>query len=244
MKAQLPTEETLREEIRATIAENPHFRQCINCCHFSGVTNICDISNRKIYPYVPACSHYETAEERLLRKTIEDLTAQARECEKIEFLLAMSLTAANMTSLFIEDFERRVKTVYQREKKSKDKAGRSKNNLRKDLDLATQMDNALGKIDHHLGEIEKQYRHYIQSHVDKIFKKHGVYNDKAHDQFHADAGEFARFLLELARVAHYNRDNADELYDRMKEMLNRNPTEEDNTFCLDDKDINHYILKE
>lgn len=244
MTNKLPSDEQIVGEIRETIENNPKFKQCINCVHYNPVTSICDISKRKMYPYVPGCQNYDTAEEMLLRRTKQELTAQARECEKIEFLLAMSLTAANMTSLFIEDFERRVKTVYQREKNSKDKAGRTKNNLRKDLDLATQMDNALGKIEHHLGEIEKQYRHYIQSHVDKIFMKHGVYNDKAHDQFHADAGEFATFLLELARVAHHNRDNADELYDRMKEMLNRNPTEEDNTFCLDDDDIKHYRLKD
>lgn len=191
-----------------------------------------------MYPYVPGCNHYDTAEDMLVRKTIEELTAQARECEKIEFLLAMALTSANMTSLFIEDFERRVKAVYKREKEKG-----SKSNIRKDLDLAEQMDKAFVKIEDHLTKIEQQYRFYIQSHVDKIFKKNGVYNVKAHDQFHADAGEFATFLLEMARVSHHNQDNAEELYERMRQMRNYNPTEEDNTFCLDDNDIEHYRLK-
>lgn len=237
-KNKMPTDEQIIKEIKETIQSNPKFRQCATCVHFNNVTSECEKTGMKVFPYIPACNLYDTAEEMLLRKTKQDLAEQARECEKIEFLLAMALTSANMTSLFIEDFERRVKAVYKREKEKG-----SKSNLRKDLDLAEQMDKAFVKIEDHLTKIEQQYRFYIQSHVDKIFKKNGVYNVDAHDQFHVDAGEFAMFLLEMARVSHHNEDNAHEIYAMMKKMRNLNPTEEDNTFCLDDNDIRHYKLK-
>lgn len=257
----IPTDEQILAEIRDTIKANPKFKQCINCVHYDRYTAICSQSKRTMYPYLPGCNLYKTAEEMLIKKAKEELIAQARECEKIEFLLAMALTSANMTTLFIEDFERRVKAIYKREK---EKGSRS--NLRKDLDLAEQMKGAFHQIqkfletmrdmyfdsvvnyadgiEKNLEKIEQQYRHYIQTHVDKIFKKDGNYNVTFHDQFHADAGEFATFLLEMARVSHHNKDNADELYQRMRQMRNYNPTEEDNTFCLDDDDIKHYRLKD
>lgn len=201
----------------------------------------------------------------LIKKAKEELIAQARECEKIEFLLAMALTSANMTTLFIEDFERRVRGIYRREKSKSDTRHEARM-LRKDLDLAESMDAALNKItdfienirndyyksiseyisdiECNLESIDAQYRHYIQSHVDKIFSKGGKYNVNASDQFHSDAGEFATFLLEMARVAHHNKSNADEVYAFMKSMHNTNALDKENTFCLDDRDLAHYRLKE
>lgn len=261
---QIPSEEQLRKEIRETLKENPNFKRCINCRHFNSVTSECDRYHRKMMPYVPACNQYDTNEEMLVRQTVRELSEQARECEKIEFLLAMALTSANMTTLFIEDFERRVRGAYKREK-AKAQSRKEKALLKKDLDLAEQIDNAfkgitqclermkdyyhhcvseyVEKIDGDLGKAESLYRHYIQSHVDKIFKKTGQYNAEASDNFHADAGEFATLLLEFARVAHHNKENADEVYDVMRKMNNENSDGLPNTFCLDEKDIAHYRLK-
>lgn len=261
---QIPSEEQLRQEIRDTLKQNPNFKRCLNCRHLCKVTSECDLYHRKMMPYTPACRHHDTDEEMLVRQTVRELSEQARECEKIEFLLAMALTSANMTTLFIEDFERRVKGAYRREKVKAD-SRKEKTLLKKDLDLAEQMDNAfkgitqclermkdyylhsvseyVEKIDGDLGKVESLYRHYIQSHVDKIFKKTGEYNVEASDCFHSDAGEFATLLLEFARVAHHNKENADEVYEVMRRMNNENSDGLPNTFCLDDKDIAHYRLK-
>lgn len=261
---QIPSEEQLRKEIRETLKENPNFKRCINCRHFNKVTQECDNYHRKVIPYVPACNFYDTDEEMLVRQTIRELSEQARECEKIEFLLAMALTSANMTTLFIEDFERRVKGAYRREK-AKAQSRKEKALLKKDLDLAEQMDNAfkgitqclermkdyyLGsvseyveKIDGDLGKVESLYRHYIQSHVDKIFKKSGEYNVEACDCFQSDAGEFATLLLEFARAAHHNKANADRIYEVIAGMKNESSEGLPISFCLDDKDIAHYRLK-
>ena len=263
MAAKIPTDEQLLNEIRQTICENPKFKQCINCANFGKVTSDCYILNQKVYPYTLYCAgkHYVTAEEHLLGMAKRELMQQARECEKIEFLLAMAITSANMTTLFIEDFENRVKAAYKREK-GKD-TGRL---IKKNLDLAEQMDGALDKIGKHLktmwrkyesalaqylsgikdalAKTEQQYRIYIQSHVDKLFTKEGKYNGEAYDQFQADAGEFAMFLLELARVARRNKDNADKVYEYMYTLSNTNTASgEESTFCLDEKDVRRYRMK-
>lgn len=235
----IPTDEQIRTELHQALNNDPKLKCCANCIHYCLVTGYCSKIDKSFPKYMYGCKHYITAEEMLIAKAREELIAQARECEKIEFLLAMALTSANMTTLFIEDFERRVKTIH---KKEKEKTTRG--HLRKDLDLADQMKKAMKNIQSFLDKIEQQYRFYIQSHLDKIFKKEGVYNVEGHDQFHSDAGEFATLLLEFARIAHHNKDNADEIYERMHQMKNYNPSKEDNTFCLDDKDIAHYRLKE
>lgn len=241
MKTELPTYEQIGEELDKALEGNPNLRMCINCVHFDRVTSFCEQTRAKMMPYVPGCAGkwYITAREYLIEKALAELKAQAKECDKIEFLLAMSLTCANMTTMMIEDFERRVKAFY---KKEKEKG--TKSNLRKDLDLANQMDRAMKNIGQHLEKIEQQFRFYIQTHLDKIFLKNGIYNVEGHDQLLSDSGEFAALLFEFARVAHHNRDNADEIYERMRQMRNYNPGKDENTFCLDDEDIKHYRLKD
>lgn len=264
MKPTLPSEEQLIKEIRETIKANPQFKKCINCAHFNKVTHECAKMKRRVLPYVPGCNFYVANEEMLLKETVKNLHEQARECEKIEFLLAMALTAANMTTLFIEDFERRVRAAYRREK-AKEQTRREKALLKKDLDLAEQMDDAfkgiktcmenvqsnyfglleqyVGKIEADLEKSESLYRHYIQSHVDKIFKKQGQYNTEASDCFHSDAGEFATLLLEFARAAHHNKENMEAIFSMLQSMENTNSEGLPITFCLDEKDIAHYRLK-
>lgn len=264
MKPTLPSEEQLLKEIRETLQANPQFRKCINCAHFNGVTHECEKMHRRMLPYVPGCNLYVTNEEMLLKETVKSLNEQARECEKIEFVLAMALTSANMTTLFIEDFERRVKGAYKKEK-AKAQARKEKALLKKDLDLAEQMKGGfknikvslekvkdsyaeiLGQyvslIEKDLAKMESVYRHYIQSHVDKIFKKGDSYNTEASDNFHSDAGEFATLLLEFARASHHNKENMDAIFGMLHSMQNTNSEGLPITFCLDEKDIAHYRLK-
>ena len=114
-----------------------------------------------------------TAEERLIKEARENLMKQARDCEKIEFLLAIALTSAAMTTMFVGDL-RRIKDVIKTEKERKDVRM-----LRKDLELADQMKRAMKNIGDYLTKIDSQYRMYIQSHLDRIFQKEGIpYNVK------------------------------------------------------------------
>lgn len=241
MRHNIPTDEEIREQLHSTLASEPKLKCCANCVHYNVVATYCSKIDKSFPRYMYGCRHYITAEEALIAKARESLMEQARECEKIEFLLAISLTATGMTQAFIEDFERRVKAVFKKEKEG----GRDGKLLRKDLDLAEQMGRAYKAIEGHLNKIEAQYRHYIQTHLDKIFKKEGIpYNHEGYDQFQADSDEFAAFILEMARVAHHNRENMDKVYEFMRTLQNHNTSDEDNRFCLEDKDIEHYRLKE
>lgn len=237
--AKIPTDEQIREELHSTINSDPKLKCCANCCHYNLVAQYCSKMEKSFPRYFYGCRHYITNEEMLIAKARENLIEQARECEKVEFLLAMSFTLAGTTSLVIEDLERRVKSVYQREKESK--AAKA---LRSDLQMAAQMDRAFKVIADCLKKIDSQYRMYIQFQLDKIFQKEGVYNVEGHEQFHADCGEVATFILEMARVGHHNRENMDKVYRYMRQLANENANDKVVTFCLDDKDIAHYRLKE
>lgn len=237
--AKIPTDEQIREELYSTINSDPKLKCCANCCHYSLVAQYCSKIQKSFPRYFYGCRHYITNEEMLIAKARENLIEQARECEKVEFILAMSLTVAGTTSLIVEDLERRVKSVYQREKENK--AAKA---LRSDLQMAAQMDRAFKVIADCLKKIDSQYRMYIQSQLDKIFQKEGVYNVEGHEQFHADCGEVATFILEMARVGHHNRENMDKVYRYMRQLANENANDKVVTFCLDDKDIGHYRLKE
>ena len=235
----IPTDEQIREELHSTINSDPKLKCCANCCHYNLVAQYCSKMEKSFPRYFYGCRHYITNEEMLIAKARENLIEQARECEKVEFLLAMSLTVAGTTSLIVEDLERRVNSVYQREKENK--AAKA---LRSDLQMAAQMDRAFKVIADCLKKIDSQYRMYIQSQLDKIFQKEGVYNVEGHEQFHADCGEVATFILEMARVGHHNRENMDKVYRYMRQLANENANDKVVTFCLDDKDIGHYRLKE
>lgn len=237
--AKIPTDEQIREELYSTINSDPKLKCCANCCHYSLAAQYCSKIQKSFPRYFYGCRHYITNEEMLIAKARENLIEQARECEKVEFILAMSLTVAGTTSLIVEDLERRVKSVYQREKENK--AAKA---LRSDLQMAAQMDRAFKVIADCLKKIDSQYRMYIQSQLDKIFQKEGVYNVEGHEQFHADCGEVATFILEMARVGHHNRENMDKVYRYMRQLANENANDKVVTFCLDDKDIGHYRLKE
>lgn len=239
-KNNIPSDEKIRKELHQAFTDDPKLKCCANCTHYCNVRGYCS-KLEKVFPsYMYGCRHYITAEEMLIARARAELTAQARECEKIEFLLAMGLTIAGTTSLIIEDFDRRVRRLYEKEKSRE-----ATKLLKKDLDMSEQMRRAFKNIKDYQKKIEAQFRFYIQPHLDKIFNKEGIgYNAEGYDQYLADSGEFATFLLEMARVAHHNRDNMDEIYDRMRQMRNNNPSSEDNTFCLDDKDIEHYRLKQ
>lgn len=238
--AQIPTDEQIREELHSIINSDPKLKCCANCCRYNPVVQYCDKIEKYFPRYFYGCRHHITNEEMLIAKARENLIEQARECEKVEFLLAMSLTVAGTTSLIVEDLERRVKSVYQREKENK--AAKA---LRSDLQMAAQMDRAFKVIADCLKKIDSQYRLYIQSQLDKIFKKEGIpYNAEGYEQFQADCGEVATFILEMARVGHHNRDNMDKVYRYMRQLANENAHDKAVTFCLDDKDIGHYRLKE
>lgn len=245
MKIDLPSDEQIREELHKTIEAEPRLKNCASCMYYKALTGHCEKINKSFPSYMYGCKHYMTHEEKLIAEARENLIQQAKELQKIEYLLAMSLEVSGSASLFIEDMERRMQKVYKKEKAGvkKGKGGEHKSKLKKDVDMAEQMRNAWATIYTHLEKIESQYRMYIQPHLDQIFKKNGIYNDAAYDQFNCDAGMFCKHNIYLSRAIHRNPENGDKIYEFMKSLENRNAENEDIRFCLDEKDIEHYDIK-
>lgn len=232
----IPSEDEIRAELHKAMDADPKLKCCASCVHYSRVTSHCEKIDKTFPAIMYGCKHHITAEERLIKEARENLLKQARDCEKIEFLLAIALTSAAMTTMFVEDFERRIKDVIKTEKERKDVRM-----LRKDLELADQMKRAMKNIGDYLKKIDSQYRMYIQSHLDRIFQKEGIpYNVEGYDNFLSDAGEFCTFILEMARVAHHNEGNMNKVYDFMAKLTNKKTRSEDVNFCLDPEDIRHY----
>lgn len=245
MKIEIPTDEQIREELKKTIDAEPRLKNCASCMYYKALTGHCEKINKSFLAYMYGCKFHMTNEEKLIAEARENLISQAKELQKIEFLLAMSLEVSGSASLFIEDMERRMKKVYSREKADakKKKGGEHKSSLKKDLDMADQMKGAWANIYGHLEKIESQYRMYIQPHLDKIFRKNGVYNDVAYDQFNCDAGMFCKHDIYLARAIHRNPENGEKIYQFIKSLENNNVESEDIRFCLDESDIEHYEMK-
>lgn len=235
----LPSDADIRNELHKAMESDPRLKCCVSCEHYSRVTGHCDKIDKTFPSYMYGCKHHITAEERLIKEARESLMKQAKDCEKIEFLLAIALTSAAMTTMFIEDFDRRIREVVKMEKDRKDVKM-----LRKDLDLAEQMRRAMKNIGDYLNKIDAQYRFYIQTHLDRIFQKEGIpYDVRGYDNYLSDAGEFCTFILEMARVAHHNPENMDKVYEFMTKLQNEKTKGEDVYFCLDPEDIRHYKFR-
>ena len=245
MKIDLPSEEQIREELHKTIEAEPRLKNCASCMYYKALTGHCEKINKSFPAYMYGCKHYMTHEERLIAEAKENLIQQAQELQKIEYLLAMSLEVSGSASLFIEDMERRMQKVYKKERAEakRKKGGDHKSKLKKDTDMAEQMRKAWASIYDHLDKIESQYRMYIQPHLDRIFKKNGIYNDTAYDQFNCDAGMFCKHNIYLSRAIHRNPENGEKIYEFMKSLENNNVDNEDIRFCLDESDIEHYDIK-
>ena len=245
MRVEIPTDEQIREELYKTMEAEPRLKNCATCMHYKPVTGYCEKIDKSFPAYMYGCKHHMTNEEKLIAEAKENLIQQANELQKIEYLLALSLEVSGSASLFIEDMERRMQKVYKREKAGakKGKGGKHKSNLKKDVDMAEPMRTAWANIYGYLEKIESQYRMYIQPHLDRIFKKNGVYNDTAYDQFNCDAGMFCKHNIYLSRAIHRNPENGEKIYQFIKNLENNNVEHEDIRFCLDEKDIEHYDMK-
>ena len=165
---------------------------------------------------------------------MEYLKAEQTECEKIENLLALAITCANLTTCLIEDFERRTRKLYDREKEK-----RTKQLLRKDLTMGEDMDKAMKAIEEHLRKIDQQYRFYIQPRIDYMFTgKDKKYNVEKSDQHLNNSLEFGRLFINFTRKCIGNGANSDKVFALLDSLENDNP------YGLTEADAEHYRLKE
>lgn len=243
MRAKPLTDEEILASVRKTIEGDKKLQQCVNCAHCNRAARFCSKINKPIIATMYGCRHFVTNEESLLIQARRLMESHQSQSDKITYLLEVVLTMANTTVMLCTDVERRIKML----RNDSDLAPEFKSDLRKDLDLAESITQAYRKtagfakdIEKSFYKIEQQYQFYVQSHLDKIFKRGGEYDEEAYNQHQSDSGEVALFVLEFLRAVHHNAENSEKIIAYMRSLQNS----EGDYCCLDDKDIERFRMRE
>lgn len=241
----LPTEEQIEKQIDAMLAEHPEYKECGNCARCNLFLNKCEKKDIKVYAHLPAqrCPDYITNMELLVRETMNRLRAQVIECDKIENLLALSVTIANSTTCFLADLEKRMKKF--RKETDSDECKRE---MKKDLDMAEQMNGGMKLIEKelnamtktmqmHLNKVDNYYQWYIEPHLTRMFTTDGVLNESKTDGHLNNSMEFCRLIIDFVIGCIGNKENCDKVFGMLRKLENDQP------YALTHEDADHYKLK-
>lgn len=179
----------------------------------------------------------------LVKETMNMLQEQALQCDKIENLLALSVTIANSTTCFLADLEKRMK-AFRNDASDKE----TKRELKKDLDMTEQMKGGMKLIEKelhdmskamekHLTKAENYYEWYIQPHLTRMFSKDGVFNQSKTDGHLNNSMEFCRLIIDFVIGCIGNKENSDKVFAMLRELKNDQP------YGLTHADADHYKLK-
>ena len=102
MKESEITDEEILEEMNQ-ILMNPQLRKCSQCANADDACTRCAKTGKAIatWMYAGMCPHYETHEERIVRKSREALRKQELEQKKDNLLLTMSLNSLDAAMLIM-----------------------------------------------------------------------------------------------------------------------------------------------
>ena len=229
----LPSKETIKRTIDRELEERNVPRMCSNCVTWDRACSRCPKHNNRITQSFMTCNKHEFKTEKLERESMEYLKEESLECEKIENLLALAITCANLTTCLLEDFETRTRKLH-----AKEADRRTKLLLRKDLNMGESMIKAFRTIEELLRKADSQYRFYVQAEIDKMFNgKDKKYNVEKHDQHLNNSLEFGRLFIQFTRKCIGNKENCDKVFDLLDSMVNDQP------YGLTEQDAEHYRLK-
>lgn len=230
----LPSKETIKREIDRELEERNVPRMCSNCVTWDRACSRCPKNNNMITHSFMVCDKHEFKTEKLERESMEYLREEALECEKIENLLALAITCANLTTCILEDFENRTKKLHVKETDR-----RTKLLLRKDLTMGETMIKAFKTIDGLLHKVDSQFRFYVQPEIYRMLNgKDKQCNVEKYDQMLNNSLEFGRLFIQFTRKCIGNSENRDSVFSLLDSLQNDHP------YGLDDKDIEHYRLKD
>lgn len=207
-------------------------RMCGNCATWDRCSSRCPKYN-KITQSFMFCPSHEFEWEAAQREDREFLSAEQKECNKIEAVLAMALTTATLSSVFIEDFIKRTRRLYENEDEKQIKLW-----LRKDMNMGEEIQKAMGKIEQHLEKIDQQYRFYVQSNLDKLFTKKDNKLDISKEDGHlANSMDLGRLLINFTKKCIGNDKNYNMVFAFLDALENDTP------YPLTEQDAARYKLK-
>ena len=217
-------------------------RMCANCSKWMRGETICTVRGNRTAAFM-TCGSHEYEVENLVNKSMKILEEQQLEADKVGNLLALAITTANTTTLFLADLERRIKKI-----RSGETEKESRNLLKKDLNLAEDMKGAFVRIQDILGEmqevmqeklakIDREYEYHVQPYIDRVFRSKGKIDADRSDGHLNNSFEFGRLLVKFTKKAIYNEENENAIFDFIDSLHN------DYDYALDEKDAEHYRLK-
>lgn len=243
----IPTDDKIIKEIRSISKTSPHLMCCSNCIYYSIASSECSKLRLKLAPFVRGCNgmYFVAAEEVLLKKVKDELTAQQNDLDKVENLLSLGIVTAHASTCFLEDLARRIK-LFRKDPRYKD----YKSGLHKDLLMAEEVLGAMERISDiaddmashlqsRMEDIDKQYRIYVEPNLNKLFnsKKTG-FDIKMCTAHLNNSMEICRLIGKFVKGCIGNEQN----YDAVFGMLDK--LENNERYALTHKDLEHYRLKD
>lgn len=226
-------DELIKEQIVAELDNRKVPRMCENCTKWDRGNSVCTKIFKRTAGFM-TCGDHEFRTEKLEREAKEYLKAEQIECDKIENLLALAITASNLTTCYVEDVETRTRKFYKMEKEK-----RNKQLLRKDITMAEDIDKAMKAITELLRKIDQQYRFYVQPHIDRaLMGRDKQFDVRKLDSHLNNSLEFGRLLIKFTKKCLYNEDNSNKVFAFLDSLVN------DVDYALTDDDAEHYKLKE
>lgn len=242
----IPTEQELRRDAEQMISKHPEYKICGNCAHRNPLLNKCEVTGMRTYPNIPAnlCRHYITDYEMIVKDAKKTLENDKLALDKIDNLLAISVTTANSVTCFLADLEKRIKSV-RKEATNED----AKRFLKKDLDMTEEIKKGMEMIGEeliamsdvmqgHIDKIDNFYQWYIQPHLNRMFSKDGVFDKFKTDGHLNNSMDFCRLIIDFVIAVIGNETNYDQVFLMLRTMVNDQP------YSLTHKDSDHYKLKD
>lgn len=245
MENNMPTDETLAMQIQAAIEQDSKLKQCIMCRHYDKASGYCDQTRMKMMPYVRGCNgkFFETNMEFLVNRTKKELQEQALQCEKMENMLAISITTANSTSCFFTRLHKMVKEL-----RAKENDKERKRLLYKDLEMVEGMQTGMKLIDeklaalyeimdNYLEDVDRLYRMYVEPQTNRMFTRGGKFDSKQSDGHLNNAFEICRLIVEFIIGCIGNLANCNKVFGMLRSLVNHHP------YGLTHKDADSFKLK-
>ena len=229
------TDEQILNEAR-TIMANPELRRCSNCHHYNINTGMCEQLHKPYsrIQYAGLCKYYETNEEKALRETREAAERLEREEQKINHVLTLAITSIDCALIFLGNFESRVEADYKRAVARKIADERKH---RKDKQWIDSTEAAIKRMRGFMQDVEKQYNHYIQPHLNKVMtdKETKKYDFRSYDDHLQDAHELAKLLVLYFEKTFGIMENSDKVFALLESMQGCG--------VLDEKDLRKFDFK-
>lgn len=200
-------------------------RMCANCTQWDRKNGRCG-EKGIVTQGVLVCPSHEFETEKIVRTTEHLLKQHEQDCRKAENVMAMGLVLSNTVSCIMVDLEKRVKELRTQEKET-----RVLSLLRKDLDVAEQVESAFETIEEKLKEIDKQFKFYIQPHINRFASTKGKFDAERYDNVEFNSYDFEELLYKFVKKCLHNEANYNKVFALLDSLENDYP------YAMEYKDI-------